>query len=251
MERGAVNIVLGAIVFAVRDASLLGFLRSFPFVLYQLEQLKSDAGLLADNPAYATLLESAVHVLEYSPAGLRFLQGTPAAAKSSLLPPAFHRSLETFRPGPVRDIDVLFYGSSSARRTALREALRSRGVNVVKLFGVYGDALVEQIRRAKIVLNVHAYPELNVLETVRLTHLLANRCFVVSEAGDHNPYGDGVAYADYDDLVDTCLAYLGDQADQRDVIATQGYLAVRRTDFVTDLRTALAQLPIDRLTAGR
>jgi hypothetical protein len=70
---------------------------------------------------------------------------------------------------------------------------------------------------------------------------------VISEIGDHNPYGNGVVYADYWALVETCLEYLGPSAGKRDGIATDGYLEYRRSDLVGDLRDAIQRMPIDVL----
>jgi hypothetical protein len=82
---------------------------------------------------------------------------------------------------------------------------------------------------------------------MRISFALANRCFVVSEIGDHNPYGNGVVFADYDALVATCLEYLGLSADKRASIATEGYLEYRCSDLVADLRDAIQRMPIDEL----
>jgi hypothetical protein len=118
----------------------------------------------------------------------------------------------------------------------------------VHAFNVYGDELINYMKRAKIVINIHWANGINALETMRISYALANRCFIVSEVGDHNPYGRGVVYADYDALVATCLEYLGSSADKRASIATEGYLEYRRSDFVADLRNAIQRIPVDDLT---
>lgn len=246
----AVNIMVGSTIFLHRFPDLMEAVGKHPFVLYQLEQLDPDYGLARDLPAYAALMDAAAHIWEYSHVGLNYLRRSALGDKTSFVPPSFHRSLESFRPAEEPDIDVLFYGSMTERRIQMLDALRAEGVNVVTLFGAYGDLLRDHVRRAKIILNLHAWSGLSVLETVRLSYLLANRCFVVSEVADHNPYGDGVVYAEPDQLVETCKLYLGARADQRDAVAAAGYLAFRRSDMVTDLRRAIAELPIDRLIAG-
>lgn len=245
-DGSAINIAIGSTIFLHRHRELFDSLKSRPFILYQLEQLDPQYGLTQNIPEYTELMQAATHIWEYSHVGLNYLRRGQLGEKTSFLPPSFHRSLEKFRPREDPDIDVFFYGSVSDRRAHVLETLRAEGVRAVNSFGVYGSELDEYIRRAKIILNLHMWDGLSVLETVRLSYLLANRSFVVSEHGDHNPYEDGVAFADYDNLVETCKLYLGERADQRDAIATKGYLAFRRSDMVSDLRRAIDELPMER-----
>lgn len=250
-EPDAVNIAIGSTVFLYNDKDLLEFVTNHSFVLYQLEQLDPDYGLAQHVPEYMKLIESAAQVWEYSPIGLNFLRKVSLGDKTSFVPPSFHRSLESFRPAEDPDIDVLFYGSMSDRRAHVLEALRAEGVRAVSVFGLYREQLRDYIRRAKIIINMHMMPDISMLETVRLSYLLANRCFVISETSDHNPYGDGVVFVGYDQLVETCKLYLGERSDQRDAVAATGYIEFRKSDMVCDLRRAIDQLPIDRLIAER
>jgi hypothetical protein len=249
MKRGRINIVVGSTIFIYNRGTAVEDLKKRPYILYQLEQMSAQAAHVANNPWYFEMLEAAARVWEYSPNGMAFLGRTQLKDKLSFFPPAHHRSLEHFAPAAAaeQDIDVLFYGTPSERRTAVVEQLRAAGVNAVALFGVYGEALYAQLRRAKIVLNLHAATELPVLETVRLSFLLANRCFVVSEPGEYNPYGDGVVFAPYDQIVACCLHCLsaGDEARRR--VADAGYAAVRRSDLTAQLRREIETLPIARL----
>jgi glycosyltransferase involved in cell wall biosynthesis len=242
LEKGAINIVIGSTAFAARDPTRLEYLEHPPFIIYQMEQL-GDQPFLDARKEYFSLLEKASHILEYSPSQLGLLRST-FGSKTSLLPASFYRSLEIFRPKEVRDIDVLFYASHTPRRDQALVALAAEGVNVKHLYSVYGQVLYDYIRRSKIVLNVHAWPNLNPLETFRLSFLLANRCFVISEPGDHNPYGNGVIFSSYEDLGRCCLAYLK-APEVRDAVAAEGYLAVRRSDLVSDLSGILKRLPLN------
>jgi hypothetical protein len=125
------------------------------------------------------------------------------------------------------DIDVLFYGSRSPRRSAVLDALRARGFRVESLFGVYGAGRDAVIARSKIVLNMHLY-EAEVFEIVRVSYLLANGRAVVSERGS-NPAEDadlasGIAFAAYDELVDRCVELLGDDHTRR-ALGRRGFQA--------------------------
>ena len=244
---GAVNIALGGTMHMDTVPGLAEQMGRQPFVLYQFEQLNPDHGFLQTHPGYEGVMNAATHILEYSHVGMAHMRARGEAAKTSFLPPSYHRSLEVFRPAEEPELQVAFYGTLSDRRVALIERLREAGVQVFTIFGVYGEDLHRHLRRAQIILNVHGHPAMNVLETVRLSFLLANRCCVVSETSDHNPYGEGVAFADYDRLVETCVAYLA-APEKREALAAEGYLAVRRSDFVNDLRRVIDELPLEALT---
>jgi tetratricopeptide (TPR) repeat protein len=143
-----------------------------------------------------------------------------------------------------KDIDVLFYGSLNPRRQVILDQLEKRGINVVSVFGAYGLRRDKLIAKSKIILNVHFY-ESKILEVVRISHLLANGCFVVSEKGgdpDTNREFEGaVVLEDYDAIVDSCVRYLVD-AEQRLRIARKGHelMASRRQEEY--LAQALASL---------
>jgi glycosyltransferase involved in cell wall biosynthesis len=249
-EDEAVNIVLGSTVFAAEQGALAYFVGR-PHILYQLEQLKTDHGYAKEHPEYLEVLKSASYIVEYSPSGVEFLQRAGLGEKTVYLPPSFHKTLEVFVPVEILDIDVLFVGSHSPRRAKIINDLRNRGVNAVHAFGVYGEELIHCLRRSKIVINIHALDSMDILETVRISFLLANRCFVISETSDHNPYGAGVVYADYEALVSSCLDYLGPAANQRAMVADEGYVAYRRSSFASDLRDGLLRMPLRNLLAHR
>ena len=148
-------------------------------------------------------------------------------------------------PSCDEDIDVLFYGSLNERRRAVLEALRARGLRVEAAFGVYGDARDRLVARSKIVLNLHFY-QAKVFEIVRVSYLLANGRCVVSERGadpdEEREFEEGVAFADYEDLVDTCCRLATDPA-ARVRLGQAGHAAMTRRDAVAYLRDALAPAP--------
>ncbi|MFI5720783.1 hypothetical protein [Nocardia sp. NPDC051750] len=123
--------------------------------------------------------------------------------------------LERIPAAAEQDIDVLVVGSLNERRMAPIEELRRLGLNAQAHFGVYGPARDALYARAKIVLNTHIY-DAKIFEIVRVSYLLANGVFVVSETcadtEESGRYAAAVAFTDYDDLVPTCLRYLGDPA---------------------------------------
>jgi hypothetical protein len=144
-------------------------------------------------------------------------------------------------PRDEEDIDVLFYGSLNDRRQAILSPLRMRGVKVEAAFGVYGSQRDRLIARAKIVLNLHYY-ESKVFEVARVSYLLANERFVVCERGcdaaEDAEFAQGVVFADYGDLVEACVAYLG-RPDERQRIAQAGFELMVRGDMGAYLQQVL------------
>ncbi len=142
------------------------------------------------------------------------------------------------------DIDVLFYGSPDDRRRAVLDALSARGLRVESLFGIYGDSRDAWIARSKVVINVHldGYKS-QVFEIVRVSCLLANRRAVVSERGAHpseeRDLEPGIAFADYDELVDRCVELVGDERARRE-LGERGYQAFSARSQVEILRRALS-----------
>lgn len=236
---GATNILLGSIIFASRHLRLTELLRGKPYIVYQLEQLDDVHGLLSSWPEYRELLANATQIWDYGPSSARYL-GERGFPRVSYLPPGFHPCIETFRPLADSKYDIVFCGARHPRRERTLNALNAKGLRVGFLNGVYGAERNAVLARSKIVLNIHAWDDLNALETIRLSLMLANHCFVISETGDHNPYGDGLVFADYDALVDTCLEYLGRSPEDREAIAARGYAVMRSVDMVELMRALLA-----------
>lgn len=230
---GAVNILLGATMFAARDLGLVKHLAGQPYILYQLEQLDDRQGLLPDWPEYREVMAGATQIWDYGPSSSAWLRERGIAVTT--LPPGHHPCLEVIPPAP-QDLDIVFAGTPHPRRDRIIEALKRTNASVVHLHGVYGAQRNHALSRAKIVLNMHAWDGLNPLETVRLSFMLANRRFVVSEKGDHDPYGGGVIYSRYDDLVDTCLHHLRQSQERRQAFAERAYQALRAQSMTEALR---------------
>jgi len=112
-------------------------------------------------------------------------------------------------------VDVLLFGTLNSRREEIGRLLRNKGLNVVfKRF----TSLEEQesyICSAKVVVNVHYYPEAS-LEVHRVNPLLARGKCVVSEMGSDpeldDMYKSAVVFASYQDLVSCIMSLLAEGA---------------------------------------
>ncbi|MDZ8186742.1 MAG: hypothetical protein RMX96_18065 [Nostoc sp. ChiSLP02] len=141
-----------------------------------------------------------------------------------------------------QDIDVLFYGSLTQERLSIIRALQAHGLNTVALYGVYGEERDKFISRAKIVINIHAC-ESKLFEIARVSYLLANQKFVISERGlnpaAEAPFSSGMVFADYDKLVNTCLDFIHRPCRRRQ-IATTGFEIMQQRSQANYLRSVLA-----------
>ena len=209
-------------------------------VLYNLEQVAPDSPWF--DPASVARLRR--HRLwDYSARNIEALERMGIVG-ATLVPVGFCPEIAAPVPDIEEDIDVLFVGSVNPRRAAVLEALSARGLRVEARFGVYGAERDDLAARAKIVLNVHYY-EARVFEIVRVSHMLARHRFVVSETGadldEEGEFAPGVAFAEYEDLVDTCLYYIA-RPDLRRRVAAQGFAIMALRDETRFLSPALAAL---------
>jgi hypothetical protein len=205
-------------------------------VLYNLEQVESVADkfsprLLDLFRRHAVWDYSTRNIEQWARLGIHAVRHLPVGYVPQL----------SRIPRDEEDIDVLFYGSVNDRRQEILTALRQRGIKTEVLFGAYGTTRDRGIARAKIVLNMH-YHESKVFEVVRVSYLLANRRFVISESGcdpdEDAEFAPGVVFADYGDLVEACATYLG-RADERERIAGAGFALMAKRDMSADLRRVL------------
>ncbi len=140
----------------------------------------------------------------------------------------------------VPDIDVLFYGSVTDRRSKIFDEIRTRGLNLVTLFGVYGAERDKYVARSKVVLNLHNHPT-EIFEVVRVHYLLSNAAAVVSEINVSTSvsdfYADAVAGVPYDSLAEECERLVRDDT-ARAAQRRRGYEVITRypqTEFLKPL----------------
>jgi hypothetical protein len=232
---GRIPIVFGANLLPANAANWL----PKGTILVNLEQVSTESSWI--NGAYVGLLRQ-FPVLDYSPKNRDELYRL-GIAHAGLLRVGYSRGLTRIVHAPVKEFDVLFYGSMNERRRDVLLALREAGLNVGILFGVYGEERDAAIARCKMVINIHHFAA-QVFEIVRVSYLLANRVCVLTEGqvGDPDlaPYAGGLASAAYDELVARCLSLVAND-DERNLLATTGF----------EIMGGISQAAILRETIGR
>jgi hypothetical protein len=207
-------------------------------VLYNFEQMYQNPVQM--RPSYIELMKR-FPTWDYSARNIATLEKLGVSAR--LCGVGYMPALTRIAPAPVKDIDVLFIGSINPRRAHVLQEIQAQGARVEVAFNCYGTERDALIARAKIVLNLHFYPA-KLLEMVRVSYLLANKAFVVSETGLETeleaPFQGGIAFAGYDGLAQACLRLLG-QDSVRDRIAAKGFEQMRALSQVDMLKRALAE----------
>jgi hypothetical protein len=176
----------------------------------------------------------------YSLKNVAFL-AAQGCRNAQYVPLGYSRRLERIVQASEKNFDICFYGARNHRRALILDALAAR-VRVVSNFGIYGAARDHAIARSKIILNLHQF-DISQLEQVRVSYLLNNRCFVISESSEGNPYQDGLVFSEYDNIVDCCVSYLRPEMDsERARFADAGYLKLREIPMVANIRSELELL---------
>jgi hypothetical protein len=208
-------------------------------ILYNLEQVTPGSPWL--QPAFLDILRQYT-VWDYSQSNIEQLAHL-GITSVEYVPIGYIPQLTRIQQ-TEEDIDVLFYGSINERRWQIIQSLQSHGVKTEAIFGIYGNERDKLIARSKILLNIHFY-EAKVFEVVRVSYLLANQRFVISERGsnlvEESPFSSGVVFAEYEDLVKTCLDYLSRSEDRR-CIAEAGFKLMSQRSEVDYLKSILKKL---------
>lgn len=122
----------------------------------------------------------------------------------------YQKELTRITKSECKDIDILFYGSINDRRAKILDQLKSFGLNVHAIFGVYGKPRDDLIARSKIVLNLHYYDS-QIFEVVRVFYLLCNSAATIGEINKTTlitePFKTAIIAASYEELVETCVQF--------------------------------------------
>jgi hypothetical protein len=240
LHPGRLNLIVGHTIFLPQEVLARIRTQTSNYIVFQLEALNKATGFFPDYSTYVELLRGARQVWDYAPKNVEFLAQC-GLNSVHYIPIGFSSRLERISRADKLDIDVLFFGIINDRRTRVIEEIRSRGFNAGPIFA-YGSARDAMIARSKIQLNIHQF-ELSHLEQLRISYLLNNKRFVISENSEHNLYGEGVVFCDYGEIADCCADYLKAGMDtERIRIAQLGYDSLRRIDTVSFIKSALERL---------
>ncbi|MGE7370804.1 hypothetical protein ACQKKX_17325 [Neorhizobium sp. NPDC001467] len=206
-------------------------------VIINLEQVSDDSVWI--NARYLTVLRN-FPVLDYS-ARNRDRLTEKGIVHAGLLEIGYSPCLTRIAPAPVKDIDILFYGSLNKRRADILRALQIAGLNVIHLFSVYGEQRDAAIARAKVVMNIHQFDS-KVFEIVRVSYLLANHVCVLTEGDpadpDVKPLIEGLAVEPYETLIGRAIMLVASEEDRR-ALAQNGFDIISRQSQAEKLKSVM------------
>lgn len=206
-------------------------------ILYNLEQVQLGSPWF--KPALLALFRQ-YRLWDYSERNALALR-TLGVDVARVVPIGYVPELTRIEAAPEQDIDVLFVGSMNPRRQVVVDQMGALGLRVGAAFGVYGKDRDGLIARARLQLNVHHY-DAKVLEMVRISYLLANRCAVLSEHSSNRAedaaLAEGVAFADYAGLAQRARDLI-DAPQERDRLRQRGFEIMQARPMADYLRVAL------------
>ena len=182
---GRINIVFGAHLQLKEDIN-------FPegTIIFNTEQLASDSKFLTSK--YWRLLNEH-YVWDYSSENLACINHD----RKTLFPFTYTPEMVRDNPRKEKDIDLLFYGTMNARRQEIIGLLKSNGLRVREINGLFGPERDEIMFRSKAVLNLH-YFQSQIFQQIRCFYPLTQGIPVVSE-----PFNCDEATEFYSDCVFT------------------------------------------------
>lgn len=184
------------------------------YVVVQLEQLKSSTWY---GVHFHRILESADAVLDYSRDNINFLSSCRLGTV-----PLHYVPVTIMKQGKIQSADdpkryeVLFYGGMEHERRKKAIALLQRHFRVKIITQLFGEALYDELRCSKIIINIHDWDQA-LLETTRLYECLSLGLFVVSEdssnSGDFPTLRKNISWfaeGDWDGMIATVGKWLED-----------------------------------------
>lgn len=153
-------------------------------ILYNMEQLACWDKTHGTSVSLTQRLKGyGREVWDYSPLNIDILR--EAGVNATLVPIRYSPCLTRIEP-TEEDLDVVFFGSINQRRKDLVQKLLDAGIHVFWLSDSFGEERDKIIARAKIMLNLHYY-EGGTFEMLRVSYLLANNKFVITEPSPDIP----------------------------------------------------------------
>lgn len=173
------------------------------YIAFQMEQSVSSRWF---NKKYLHTLEHSIAIADYSLKNIRFLQENGLSYKQIFFIPISNVSNFSERfdlKSEEPEYDVVFYGDiNNARRKAFLDVIGKK-FKLLIVSEVFGEALYQQLKRAKVVVNIHYYDNA-LLETTRIFESLSLGLHVISEESsdmdEHIYLRDRVSFTELGDI---------------------------------------------------
>jgi hypothetical protein len=178
------------------------FLKRIPipnkFIIFQLEQRRPGSPV---NRQVLINIHNSLFTLDYSNANItNFEKGIKEKMYYFPMPIDLVEQTNPINNKDVLTIDILFFGTQNDRRKNILNKIKSK-YNIHIVDNVFGSDLYDIITTAKIILNIHCFPD-SILETARLNEVLGFDKLIISEAvsdfdkENQQFYSDKVVFTD-------------------------------------------------------
>lgn len=231
-------------------------IKNYPknYIIYQFEQTDSyyyndknekEYNYFFDQDYYK-ILENAYQVWDYSPKNIDWLTKNLNLKNILYVPICFCHILKK-KMKVENDIDILFFGSLNPKRKKILNLLKNKNIKlIIQNNNCWDEDLDLLIKRSKIIINIHFY-ENATLEMHRLSYLLTNQCFIISEKTKEqeliHKYSRGIIFCEYDMLVNKCLEWLNKDQAERDIISSTGYKIFKNEKYENYLNKEIYNYP--------
>lgn len=172
------------------------------YVAFQMEQTVSSRWL---TESYMGKLEHAFAVFDYSQVNIGHFTTNGLSYRQMYFMPIGYLAdyaAEYSGLGAEKEYDVIFYGDANNERRQRFIARIGQTCRVKVISNLFGEALYAELRKARVLVNIHYY-EGALLETTRIYEALSLDCLIVSESsvdiGEHEGLRDIVDFVDIGD----------------------------------------------------
>lgn len=174
-------------------------------IVFQLEQSISNRWF---SKKHIKKLENSLLVMDYSLKNIEFLSTHLPLSQLYFTPISCFKlqtevSTSSFdNQNNVYEYDVLFYGdTNNERRKNYLDALKNK-YKVKIINNAFGEDIWNEIKKSKVVINIHYYEDA-LLETTRLQECLSNNAIIVSEkSSDFEQHDNLMPYIDFVEIGD-------------------------------------------------
>ena len=171
------------------------------YIAFQLEQSVSSRWF---NDEYIARLKRSIAIFEYSLTNIEYLQTQGIPFGKIFYMPISPTDEDERRENHKYEYDVLFYGDihNDRRENFLHKIQKKFDVKIIS--NIFGEELKRELKKARIVLNIHYY-EGAILETTRISEVLSlGTSLIISERSSEenldNQFKDCVDFVEVNDV---------------------------------------------------
>ena len=217
-------IIIIGIQFFKLVPELNDFIKNYRKIVYSTEPLCCE-NRLKDTTCYIeNLYNKNIIIWDYSKYNIEYLK--KYNLKIDLIPFGYYKIYQNRIKKNKKKIDFLFYGDLTKRRLFIKNELVKKGYKVLfsnKLYDL--NKRDDKISRSRVVLDIFRTNNFECNNLYRLSYLLSNKVFIISEKNNCSFYKNlkNIIFSDYNNLINICEKYINLEQEEREKIAENCY----------------------------